>query len=97
MLEAWTSELTPSMMPDGLCKAIAKEIGTDNLLKVAVLIGGGTVYFPKAEGILRPLRDMKIKEEYDHYNTEELSKKYNVTQRRVRQLVGEKRPYHKKQ
>ena len=54
MLEPWTKGLTSSMLPDGICKSIAEEIGADNLLKLAVLVGGSTFYMPQAEGILRP-------------------------------------------
>lgn len=56
------------MLPDGICKRIAEEIGADNLLKLAVLVGGSTFYMPQAESILRPLRDQKIKEAHNGYN-----------------------------
>ena len=88
MLEAWTNELTPSMLPDGVCRAIAEEIGADNLLKLSILIGGSTFYLPKKEAILRPLRDLKVCEEYNGYNTVELSKKYDITEGRVRQIIN---------
>ncbi|HAN44166.1 MAG TPA: hypothetical protein DCP97_02125 [Ruminococcaceae bacterium] len=29
MIETWTSELTPSMLPDGLCREIDEQIGTE--------------------------------------------------------------------
>lgn len=88
MLETWTSELTPSMLPDGLCRAIADEIGTDNLLKLALLVGGSTFYLPRKEKILRPLRNQKIREEYNGYNSAELARKYEVSQRWVQQIIG---------
>lgn len=88
MSEEWTNELVPSMMPDGLCKAIAQEIGTDNLLKLSILIGGSTFYLPKRESILRPIRDIKIREEYNGYNTEELARKYNVSERWVCEIIN---------
>nr|DAZ33160.1 MAG TPA: Mor transcription activator family [Caudoviricetes sp.] len=88
MIEAWTSELTPSMLPDGLCREIAEQIGTDNLLKLSMLIGGSTFYLPRKERLLRPLRDIKIREEYNGYNTAELSRKYDVSQRWVQQIIN---------
>jgi len=88
MLEEWAKELTPSMMPDGLCKAIAEEIGTDNLLKLSILIGGISFYMPKKESILRPVRDIKICEEYNGYNSDELCRKYNVSERWVREVIN---------
>lgn len=88
MSEEWTNELAPSMMPDGLCKVIAQEIGTENLLKLSILIGGSTFYLPKRESILRPIRDIKIREEYSGYNTEELARKYNVSERWVCEIIN---------
>lgn len=81
------------MLPDGICKAIAEEIGAENLLKLSVLVGGSSFYMPKAESILRPLRDQKIKEAYNGYNSPELAEKYGVTQRHIQQIVRQKPPY----
>lgn len=93
MLEPWTRELTSSMLPDGICKIIAEEIGADNLLKLAVLVGGSTFYMPQAESILRPLRNQKIKEEYNGYNSAELAGRYGVTPRQIQQIVQQKPAY----
>ena len=93
MLEPWTKDLTSSMLPDGICKSIAEEIGADNLLKLAVLVGGTTFYMPQAESILRPLRDQKIREEYNGYNDVELARKYGVTPRHVREIARKKAVY----
>ena len=87
-MDSWTSELTPSMLTDGLLRSIAEEIGTDNLLKLSLLIGGTTFYMPRKEKILRPLRDLKIREEYNGYNTADLARKYDVSQRWVQQIVN---------
>lgn len=81
------------MLPDGICKKIAEEIGADNLLKLAVLVGGSTFYIPQAESILRPLRNQKIKEEYNGYNSAELAGRYGITQRQVQQIVQQKTEY----
>lgn len=86
MLEPWTNELTSSMLPDGICKRIAEEIGADNLLKLAVLVGGSTFYMPQAESILRPLRNQKIKEAYNGYNIPELAERYGVNTLAVRRV-----------
>lgn len=89
MMDPWTSELTPSMLTDGLLRSIAEEIGTDNLLKLSLLVGGTTFYMPRREKILRPLRDLKIREEYNGYNAADLSRKYGVSQRWVQQIVSQ--------
>ena len=87
MAQKWTEELTPDMLPDGLCRVIAEEIGTDNLLKLSVLLGGSSFYLPRRERILRPRRDRKILEEYNGYNTAELARKYEVSQRWVQEII----------
>lgn len=88
MTETWTDELTSSILTHDLCREIVEKIGTDNLLKLPALVGGSTLYLPRKERILRPLRNVKISEEYNGYNTAELSKKYGVSQRRVQQIVS---------
>lgn len=90
MLEPWTKELTSSVLPDGICKSIAEEIGADNLLRLAMLVGGSTFYMPQAESILRPLRNQKIKEEYNGYNSAELAQRYGVTPRQVQHIIQQK-------
>lgn len=89
MLEEWETELTLDMLPEGMCRAIAEEIGTDNLLRLASLVGGSTFYLPQKASMLRPLRDQKIREEFNGYNVDELARKYNVSQRWV-QIIGQK-------
>jgi len=82
-------ELTVEMLPEGLYKQIAETIGTENFYKLAEIVGGATVYIPKPESIVRPVRDARIKEEFNGFNHPELAKKYDVTERWVRQLCGE--------
>lgn len=87
-MDAWKSELTPSMLADELYREIAEEIGVENILKLSKIIGGTTFYLPREDRLLLPLRDKKILEEYNGYNTLELAKKYEVSQRWVRQIVA---------
>ena len=53
-------DLTLEMIPEGLYKQIAEEIGVSNFYKLAEVVGGATVYIPKPESILRPARDARI-------------------------------------
>ena len=76
------------MVPDGIYHHIAEQIGVDNLIKLAEIVGGTTFYMPKAESLLRPVRDAAIKEEFNGYNHTELALKYNVTERWIRHLCG---------
>ncbi len=90
-MEKLVHELTPEMLQDGLWRQVAEEIGTLNLYKLAEIVGGSTVYVPKPESLLRPVRDAHIKAEFNGYNHQELAKKYDVTDRWVRTLCGEGR------
>ena len=85
-------ELTVEMLPEGLYKQIAETIGTENFYKLAELLGGATVYIPKPESVTRPVRDARIKAEFNGYNHPELARKYGVTERWVRQLCGDGHP-----
>ena len=89
MLEQWTKELTPSMMPNELCTVIATEIGVENFLKLSQLVGGDSVYIPQQETILRHVRDQKIQEEYNGYNVQQLSQNYVIIRRWVYQIVSQ--------
>jgi Mor family transcriptional regulator len=87
-MDALAKELTLEQIPEGLYKQIAEAIGVENLVKLTQLVGGSTIYLPKTESVIRPVRDAKIKEEFNGYNHLELAKKYDVTERWVRQLCG---------
>lgn len=88
-MDEMAKALTIDMIQIGTYRNIAEAIGVSNLIKLAELIGGTTLYFPKSESFLRPVRDAKIKEEFNGCNQSELALKYNVTDRWVRQLCGE--------
>jgi len=87
-----SKELTAEMIPEGLYRKIADAIGAKSFFALAEAIGGTTVYIPKAESLVRPIRDARIKEEFNGYNHHELAKKYDVTVRWVQQLCGEGHP-----
>lgn len=82
-------ELQLEQIPEGLYKEIAETIGIENLIKLTQIVGGSTIYLPKTESLIRPVRDAKIRENFNGYNHMELAKKYDVTERWVRQLCGE--------
>lgn len=63
----WEEELTPDMLGDNLYCTVAKAIGVENLLRLAKIIGGSNFYMPIEKGLLRPLRNKKIAEEYNGY------------------------------
>lgn len=83
-----TQELTKDDLPELYC-LIANEIGFENTLKLAKLLGGSYIYFNKIESIERPLRDRHIREEFNGYNYKELAKKYNLTEIQIRNICSE--------
>lgn len=88
-MDGLMKELTLDMLPDGIYKEIAEAIGVENFYKLTKVVGGATIYLPKPDSVLRPVRDARIKAEFNGYNHPELAKKYGVTERWVRQLCGD--------
>lgn len=82
----WQDQLTIDMIPDGMSRAIASEIGIDNFIKLTKLVGGLTFYVPKPESILKPARDLCIKQEYNGYNAQKLALKYGLSEKWIREL-----------
>lgn len=85
--ESWMNEITLDMIP-GVYQTIANEIGIENFFKLVNLIGGDTLYLPKEETFLKPIRNMKIKNEYNGYNAGFLARKYNMTTRWVQKICN---------
>lgn len=88
-MENLAKDLTLDQIPDGLYRQIAELIGVENLVRLAELAGGTTVYLPKPESLVKPVRDARIKQEFNGYNHYELARKYGVTERWVRALCGD--------
>ena len=87
MDDLW-KELTIDMLPDNLWKHVAEEIGLRNFCKMLEIAGGATLYVPQLESLLRPVRDARIKAEFNGWNYLEFAHKYKVTDRLVRSICG---------
>ncbi|WP_238456596.1 Mor transcription activator family protein [Desulfotruncus arcticus] len=87
MLESWINDLTLDMIPDSY-RELAEIIGIENFIKLAKILGGKTIYIPKADTFLRPARDINIKKEFNGYNHAELAKKYNLSERWIVEICG---------
>lgn len=85
-MNEWISELSLDMMSE-VHRELAEIIGIENFLKLVMYTGGTSIYIPKAEHILCTIRDKKIKEEYKGDNFKELSKKYGLTERWIREII----------
>ncbi len=62
-------------------------IGLDNFLKLCRYAVGDELYFPMQESVLRNTRKRLIIQEYNGCNLSELSRKYDLTPSRVRNIV----------
>ncbi|WP_032122029.1 Mor transcription activator family protein [Clostridium amazonitimonense] len=88
-MDGWIKDLTVDMIPEGPYRDIADTIGVVNFIKLAEFVGGSTIYIPKADSFLRPARDLNIKKEFNGYNHSDLAKKYNLSERWIREICGE--------
>lgn len=62
-------------------------IGLKNFLKLCQYAVGDELYFPKQESILKNTQKRLIIQEYTGYNISELSRKYSLTPKTIRNIV----------
>lgn len=67
-------------------------IGLDNFLKMCQYAVGDELYFPMQESILRNARNRLIIQEYNGHNLAELSRKYGLTKKCIRNIVKGSNP-----
>jgi len=77
----------------------------DNYLPVVEIIGielfialsnyarGDELYFPKAESVIAPARDRRIKKEWNGYNGKELAERYNLTVKQIANILKDEPLY----
>lgn len=88
LTETIAKELTVDMIPEGIWKTVALEIGPVNLVKLLTIINGDDLYVPKPDRFLAPARDRIIKREFNGYNHDELARRFGLTTGYVRKLCG---------
>ncbi|MEF2968342.1 Mor transcription activator family protein [Paenibacillus sp. M1] len=86
-MDEWVNDLDIEMIPDAY-REFAELIGVIGFYKLAQAFGGSTIYIPKADTILRPARDHHIKQEFNGYNHAELARKYDLTEKWIREICG---------
>ena len=70
---------------------LAELIGIEAFRKLVDRYGGtGRMYIPQADTLVIPLRDAKIREEYDGTNIYALCKKWELSEGYIRKIVAEK-------
>ena len=95
MMNEWIAaiidEITIEDLPESY-REVARAIGVENAVKLSSVVGGLGYYFPQLDGILRKKRDECIRREFNGNNHRELAKKFDLTERWVREIVEEKTP-----
>lgn len=67
---------------------IAETLGLDAAKKIIELCGGDSFYVPKAESVIRYVRDRRIYKEFKAGKRyRELARKYDLTTRHVRVII----------
>jgi Mor family transcriptional regulator len=84
-LKEWTNEIKLEDFKEH--QALAKAIGVEAFIRLAMAAGGTVFYIPKADSLLQPARDRKIIKEFNGYNYKELAIKYNLSETWVRQVI----------
>lgn len=75
----------------GNAHELAEAIGMEAFLSLVKIYGGSSnLYVPKADQIVQPVRDRLIRQEFDGGNLRELSRKWNLSERQIREIVKDK-------
>lgn len=95
MPQDWLTEIAAEISIKSLpteYQVVAELIGMENALRLAQHIGGGRIYYPKIESLLRDKRDERIRAEFTGCNHRELARKYALTETWIREIVQRKPP-----
>lgn len=78
--------LTQEQVPPEI-QWLSELVGMEHFLQILDTAGGECIYFPKRETLERPLRHQAILREYNGTNLRQLSRKYGVTDRCIRNIL----------
>lgn len=76
------------MIQSEQARMIAEAIGIEAAVKVAKLIGGTSSYYPQADKLLRPARDLCIRADFDGFNHQKLAIQYGLSEKEIRKICG---------
>jgi len=84
--------LTELEMDDlnGRIRDLAEVIGMEAFCKLIKYFGGTEPYIPNLKDILLPVRNRMIVREFDGINYFELSRKWGLTERYIRDIVNDR-------
>lgn len=79
-------QIRPEHVPEE-SRWLCELVGMESYLAILDTAGGEYIYLPKRETLEKPLRQAAILREYDGTNLRQLSRKYGITDRRVRTIL----------
>ena len=74
----------------GKPREIAEVIGMEAFCKLVIYYGGTDPYIPDMESVLLPVRNKIINRAFNGLNSVELSRKWGLTERYIREIVKER-------
>lgn len=78
--------LTQNDVPDSI-KDIVDVIGIDAFKDLVKLAGGSLVYIPNENNLVKPIRNRRIKEEFNG-SYKDLSMRYGISEIQVRNIIN---------
>lgn len=73
----------------GVQREIAETIGLDNYIKLSLNFGGDNIYVQKYSEVIKIQRNAEIRAKFNGYNSDQLSKEYDLSERYVRMLCAD--------
>lgn len=68
-------------------RPVAEIVGIQKFIELSEYAMGEEIYFPKVETVLVPARNRRIKKEWNGYNLKELAERYNLTTKRIGDIL----------
>lgn len=73
----------------GVQKDIAEVIGIDSYIKLTKIFGGDNIYIQKYSEVIKIQRNAEIREKFNGYNSDQLAREYDLSERYVRLLCAD--------
>lgn len=81
------------MMIDDLAEKhqlLAQTVGMDGMRNLVKNFGGGQIYIPKTDDLLREMKVRAIRKEFNGMNVKQIANKYNVSESFVYKVIRDK-------
>lgn len=73
----------------GVQRDIAEVIGIDSYIKLTKIFGGDNIYIQKYSEVIKIQRNAEIREKFNGYNSDQLAREYDLSERYVRFLCAD--------